>query len=110
MTKGGMSGSHHDVQVAATERKIVACWIDLCAPHAGKYNSYMSVSDSTILENKFDNQRKWAAIEKENIKALMAATAVMPNDRGRVKYTRTITDQLRIGDIPHKTIKSANKR
>jgi hypothetical protein len=102
MTKGGMSGGHHDVQVTESERKIVACWIDLCAPYAGNYTSYLSESDSTNLEKKYDNQRKWAAIEKENIRALLAATAVAPNGRGGANHTRAVTDQLGIRYLPTK--------
>jgi hypothetical protein len=79
-----------------TEKNIIACWIDLCAPHAGKYNSYMSASDSTSLEKKFDNQRKWAAIEKQNIKDMLA-TGVIPN--GILKST-PISEQLGIGYLP----------
>ena len=44
-----INGSHHDVKLTQTEKKIVACWIDLCAPHAGYYTNYMSVADSTTL-------------------------------------------------------------
>jgi hypothetical protein len=79
-----------------TEKNIIACWIDLCSPHAGKYNSYMSASDSTGIENKFNNRKKWAAIEAQNLKELALLTAVMPNDHGTIKGAR-FTEQLRIG-------------
>jgi hypothetical protein len=54
------------------EKRIIACWIDLCAPHAGKYNSYMSVSDSTKFETAMEKRLKWAAIEADNIKDFIA--------------------------------------
>jgi hypothetical protein len=102
MTKGGMSGSHHDVQVTDTERKIVACWIDLCAPHAGNYNSYMSASDSINYQKLLDKREKWAAIERENIKEFLdAKTGVIPNDRHGVKFTSSATDP-RIVYVPAK--------
>jgi hypothetical protein len=101
MLTGGMSGSHHDVQVTATERKIVACWIDLAAPYFGNYNSSMSISDSTAYEKLVDKRVKWAAIENGNIKALIAAqTGVMPGDQGSVKLTRSNTKRLNIRYVP----------
>ncbi len=99
MTKGGMSGSHHEVQVTETERKIVACWIDLCAPHAGKYNSYMSASDSTKYEKLLEKRAKWSAVERENIMAYLAAVPVMPDDRG-VKSTHTAVQKMGVRYLP----------
>jgi hypothetical protein len=96
MTKGGMSGSHHEVQVTETERKIVACWIDLCAPHAGKYNSYLSAMDSTRYEKLLDKRVKWAAIEKENIGQMLVTIPVNPHEPGNLKFARSITEQLHI--------------
>jgi hypothetical protein len=100
MIKGGMSGSHHEVKVTQTEKNIVACWIDLCAPHAGKYNSYLSAADSTSYQAKIGKYAKWKAIEKENIKAFLATTADKPIDRGSVKFTRSILDRISIGYSP----------
>jgi hypothetical protein len=103
MTKGGMSGSHHDVAVTATEKKIVACWIDLCAPHDGTYNSNMSASDSTKYETLLDKRAQWAAIEKANIKALLdAQTGVRQQDRGSAAIAGFITEPPGIRYIPAK--------
>jgi hypothetical protein len=104
MTKGGMSGKHHDVTVTDAQRKIVACWIDLMAPHAGKYNSYLSASDSSGYQAKLDKRLKWGAVEKKNIADMLAANPdnIMPNDRGSVNSIRSITGQLRIGFVPAK--------
>jgi hypothetical protein len=100
MTKGGMSGSHHDMKPTAAQKKIVACWIDLMAPHAGKYNSYLSSADSASYQAKLDKRLKWAAVEKTNITAYMAAVGVMPNNRGSVTSAGLVADQLRIGYVP----------
>jgi hypothetical protein len=100
MTEGGMSGNHHEVAVTQTEKKIVACWIDLCAPHAGKYSSYFSAADSTACQAKLDKYKKWAAIEKENIKAFLAASVDKSIDQGSKKITRAIAERLSIGYAP----------
>lgn len=90
-----MSGSHHEVQVTEIERKIVACWIDLCAPHAGKYNSYYSSApDSIAYEKLLDRRVKWAAIEKENIRGLLDQTGVGYADYGRKIPVRSFTEKF----------------
>jgi hypothetical protein len=100
MTKAGMSGSHHDVHVTQAEKNIIACWIDLAAPYCGKYNSYMSASDSTEYEKLLEKRIKWAAIEHENLKALIAHNAVIPGDNGNGKSFRTSFQKLSIGYVP----------
>jgi hypothetical protein len=59
MLTGGMSGSHYDVQVTENERKIVACWIDLCAPHGGDYSDYLSNPD---VYNEYRKKVKYRSI------------------------------------------------
>jgi hypothetical protein len=88
MTKGGMSGGHHEVQVTDVERKTVACWIDLCAPYAGYYNGNMTVADSGNYAKLEQKSEKWAAIEKTNIKEMLAAqTGAMLYGRGNATNT-----------------------
>jgi len=98
MTKGGMSGNHHDVTVTDKEKRIVACWIDLMAPHAGKYNSYLSASDSSGYQAKLDRRLKWAAVEKKNITAFLAAVPVI--DNGKAKSLSSLKEQISIGFLP----------
>jgi hypothetical protein len=94
MTKGGMSGNHHEVQVTEIEKKTVACWIDLCAPHSGKYNSYMSATDSANYAKLEEKRTIWAAIEKENIRGLLAQTGVGHADYGRIIPVRSFTERF----------------
>ncbi|MBN1577775.1 MAG: hypothetical protein JW913_14540 [Chitinispirillaceae bacterium] len=98
MIKNILSG-HKDVKLSATETEIIACWIDLAAPHAGTYSSYMSSSDASGYQKLEQKKEKWLAIEAENLKALAVATAVTPDDHGRVKSTNYFTEQ-RIGYLP----------
>jgi hypothetical protein len=100
MTKGGMSGNHHDVRVTETEKKTVACWIDLCAPYCGKYNSSMSASDSIAYERLLDKRAKWAALEKKNITVGVAAAAVMPDSRRNAKSVRAGTERIGFRYVP----------
>jgi len=101
MLTGGMSGSHQKVQVTDIERKIVACWIDLCAPHAGKYNSYLSASDSSSYQTKLDRRVKWAAIEKKNIEEMLAGVDIA-DQQNSIKAARSAVAQLNIGYVPAK--------
>jgi hypothetical protein len=100
MTKGGMSGNHHDVPVTETERRIIACWIDLCAPYDGYYNGSMPASDSAAYARFEAKRLQWEAVEKENIKALLAANAVLPDDRRSGKISRSMTEQPGIRYVP----------
>jgi hypothetical protein len=109
MSKGGMNGTHHDVQVTENERRIVACWIDLCAPYSGKYNSYLSASDSIAYEKLLDNRLKWAAIEKENIKALLAATPVAHKVPECEKTSRSFSRRPEVSYLPAKHSLVLNK-
>jgi hypothetical protein len=62
-----INGTHHDVKLTQIEKRIVACWIDLCAPHAGYYTSYMSAADSSKYMKLVDRRLKWESIEAKNV-------------------------------------------
>lgn len=98
MLTGGLSGNHHDVQVTQTERKTVACWIDLCAPYAGKYDSYLT-SDTDNYAQMEEKCTQWAAIEEENISAMLDASGIISGDHGCVKSAASVTEK-RIRYLP----------
>ena len=90
-----INGSHHDVKLTQTEKNIVACWIDLCAPHAGYYSNNMSVADSTTYA-KFEAKRtKWEAIEAANIADFAGPSAVVFDNKNS-KLTHLSTEQIGI--------------
>lgn len=91
---------HKDLKITADEIKIIACWIDLSAPHAGTYSSYMSTSDANSYKSLESKRVKWAAIEAENLKALAAQTPVVQEDHRSINTTSSFTEQLSIGYIP----------
>jgi hypothetical protein len=62
-----INGTHHDVKLTEKEKRIVACWIDLCAPHAGYYTSYMSASDSSRYMQLVTKRVKWENLEAKNL-------------------------------------------
>jgi hypothetical protein len=56
------------------EKRIVACWIDLCAPLCGNYVNYLSNADSIKYEKLMEKRLKWAIIEEKNINELVELT------------------------------------
>ena len=101
MIKNILSG-HKDVKLTAKETEIIACWIDLCAPHAGTYTSYMSSSNASNYQKLEAKKEKWMAIEAENLKALAAITAVAPDGNHNHKSVKSVTSSAehRIGYLP----------
>jgi hypothetical protein len=81
----GTVSAMKEVNLTQTEKNIIACWIDLAAPHWGKYTNSMSASDSAAYEKLMEKRVKWAAIEKKSLQDLAAQTSVMPNDLRRVE-------------------------
>jgi len=80
MIKNLLKG-HHDVKLTDKEFKILACWIDLEAPHSGKYDSYMSSSDAQKYKSLEATAQKWYDMEESNVTELAKLqTAVIPND------------------------------
>ncbi len=106
-TKSGMIQNilkkHKEVNVPAKELEILACWIDLAAPHAGKYTSYMTSSNASSYQKLEDKQNKWLVIEEENIKAYAATqkpkVAVDPGNREEVKPNQSLAGQLGMGYV-----------
>ncbi len=66
---------HNSVKVSDKEKRMVACWIDLCVPFCGSYTDANRWSDemkATYLY--FENKRaELAAIEIDNIRKYVAA-------------------------------------
>lgn len=104
-TKSGMITNilkgHKEVKLTANEIKILACWIDLEAPHAGTYSSYMSQTDSMSYVKLEQTAQKWFDIEAKNCKDLAAfqATGVIPDAHGSVKSVE-FAKQFNIGYLP----------
>jgi hypothetical protein len=99
-TKSGMiiniDAKHKDVKISDTDRKIIACWIDLCAPHGGYYNDYLTKSGYDKLEAK---RTAWQEIEKKNISDYIAGVKIS-QDRENAKAAGTFIENLTIGYLP----------
>jgi hypothetical protein len=102
MTKA-LNGTNADMNnlLTQTEKNIISCWIDLACPAVGKYTGGLGVADSTRVEKQIQLLRKLQDIDRQNIKALVAASAVKRDGKGE-KAILTITEQLRIGYMPTK--------
>jgi len=86
-----LRAGHNNVKLTDKELNTIACWIDLCCPHAGYYNYYMSAEDSAKYA-KLENKRiAWEKIEAENINAL-AKVAI---GQGNYKNQRLLNSQSR---------------
>ena len=92
---------HKNVNLTAKEIKILACWIDLEAPHAGTYDGYMSQSDAETYKRLEQNAQKWYDIEAQNINELAAMdiVAVMPHGHSSEKVLAT-AKRFSIGYLP----------
>lgn len=80
MIKNLLKG-HKEVKITAQEIKILACWIDLEAPHAGSYDAYASSSDAQKYKALEATAQKWYDVEHKNILELAALqkTGLNPN-------------------------------
>ncbi|MCX7726681.1 MAG: hypothetical protein N2053_07505, partial [Chitinispirillaceae bacterium] len=96
---GGVSAMK-DLKLTDKEKRILACWIDLEAPHSGSYSSYMSDSDAKRYKQLEETAKKWRDIELQNIKELAALqkNGVLP-DNNKVK-TIVGGKQLNITYLP----------
>jgi hypothetical protein len=98
--KSGMianiDAKHKDVNVSDKDRKIIACWIDLAAPHGGYYTDYLTKSGYDKLEAK---RTAWQAIEKENIKDLVTGIRI-GQEREKAKAAGTFVENISIGYLP----------
>jgi hypothetical protein len=91
---------HNDVSLTDEEKKIIACWIDLAAPHGGSYSDYLSnASGYQRLEQK---RERWAEIEEKNIAEYIeyVKTKADPDGHDRVKAASAITENFGIGYLP----------
>jgi hypothetical protein len=94
-----IESGHKDVNLTENEKKIIACWIDLAAPHGGFYDDYLTKSG---YDNLAKRRQAWRDIEEKNIEEYIKylETKARPDDHGRVKTAGSITEQLRIGYLP----------
>ena len=83
---------HHDVSLTDNEKKIIACWIDLAAPHGGFYDDYLTKSGYDKLQAKRD---AWVQIEKENLKDYVVAVR-----QERAKAAGAFVENISIGYLP----------
>jgi hypothetical protein len=89
-----INGTHHDIKLTDKEKRIVACWIDLCAPHAGYYTSYMSFTDSSKYETLFQKRVKWETLEAANINAI--PTIAVSNEFTNPQLNNSFTGKIGI--------------
>lgn len=100
MIKNVLSG-HNNVKLTAKEIRTLACWIDIEAPHAGTYDSYMQQSDAQKYKGLEQTAKKWYDIELKNVRDLAATqiTAVMPNNYNSERAV-VISPRFSIGYLP----------
>jgi hypothetical protein len=77
------------------EKRIIACWIDLAAPHSGNYAKYMSASDSTRYMGLVAKKEKWMKMEREGIVGI-----VIPDRKDIEKSDLVAAQRLSIGYVP----------
>jgi hypothetical protein len=95
--------------VTDNEKRIIACWIDLCAPLCG-YENYFSNSDSIKYMKEVAIKNKWMDMETEGLKDL-AKSSVIPDNNGTIKSGLTFVKQVTIMYLPtQRTIILNNNR
>ena len=103
LIKAVLSGSMPKNGTKLTDKEIrtLACWIDIEAPHAGSYDSYMSSSDAQKYKQLEATAQKWYDIEAQNVKEFAAyqKTRVKPDDHGGVKAI-AVAKRLNIRYLP----------
>ncbi|HEX2959341.1 MAG TPA: T9SS type A sorting domain-containing protein [Chitinispirillaceae bacterium] len=91
--KNVLSG-HNNVKLTATEIRILATWIDLEAPHAGTYDSYMQSADLQRYNSLEQTAQKWYDIEAQNIELLAStqlSNIIMPHKHSGEKMPAKTT-------------------
>jgi hypothetical protein len=78
--------------VTDNEKRIIACWIDLCAPLCG-YENYFSSSDSTKYMKEVAIKNKWMDMETEGLQELVK-TSVIPDNHGTIKSELTFVKKV----------------
>jgi hypothetical protein len=94
--------SHKDkikTDVTDKEKRIIACWIDLCAPLCGSFAAYLTPSDSAAFMKQLSYKENWMQIESDNIKK-MIITASIPDNYNPGKSIQLQSEQLRMRYIP----------
>jgi hypothetical protein len=99
MTKVLNGTSHADkikTGITDKEKRIIACWIDLCAPLCGN-DRYFSASDSSRYAKELSIKEKWMKIEKDGL----PVGIVTPDNKG-IMPTNIIasTQKFSIGYVP----------
>jgi hypothetical protein len=97
----GSVAAMKDVQLTDKEKRILACWIDLEAPHSGRFNSYMSAADSQKYVRLEETAKKWYDIEAQNVKDLARLQAAVAVPERGVK-PGVVAGRLGIGYLPAK--------
>jgi hypothetical protein len=97
----GSVAAMKDVKLTDKDKRILACWIDLEAPHSGSYDSYMSVSDSQKYVGLEETAQKWHDIEAQNVKDLAQLQASAARPGQGVKAVAS-AERFRIGYLPTK--------
>jgi YVTN family beta-propeller protein len=88
VSTGDKDANHKTVNLTDKELKILACWIDLEAPHSGSYDSYMSQSDAQRYKRLEADAQKWYDIEAQNVKELASPrqpVSVVPDEHPSAK-------------------------
>ncbi len=95
----GSVAAMKDVNLTDREKRILACWIDLEAPHSGAYYSYMSTPDSLKYQDLVSTAQKWHGIEAQNVKDLAALQAAATGPGQRAKASAS-DNRFSIGYLP----------
>jgi hypothetical protein len=100
-----------DVNLTDKEKRILACWIDLEAPHAGSYSSYMSPADSTKYHSLEVTAQKWYDIEAQNVKEYAAwqAKNVVGTGHNSIRAAASAATQLNIRYLPTRHVLVSSK-
>jgi hypothetical protein len=66
--------AHYEVKLSTEEKKLVACWIDLCVPFCGSYTeaNQWSEQQKDIYRYFEEKRAKFAEIEIENVQKLQS--------------------------------------
>jgi hypothetical protein len=89
-----------EVKLTDKEKRILACWIDLEAPHAPSYDAYMSAADAQKYKSLEATAQKWYDIEAKNVKDWALVQPKVRVHRGTASASASFAEQLKIGYLP----------
>ena len=90
-----------EIHLTEKEKRIIACWIDLAAPHSGSYTGTMSLSDTHFYDSLAEKRERWAAVEAEGLRELAKLQpAIAPEISISAKPHSTPAECSGIGYIP----------